>query len=120
MSRPKLTPQIAYNLARRLRAASGECDTRLEGAIVQDPWYAYKYAFYVLKAPWPEGEFAIVQDAETAYFYAHDLLKGPWPEAETVIAQDPQYARWYFDDVLKTPEDKARFKRVQRQVAKTK
>ena len=61
MSRPKLTPKIAYNLATALYAASGECDTRLESVIAQDTYYAYIYAADVIKAPFPEGEPAILR-----------------------------------------------------------
>ena len=49
MGRPKLTPEIAYNLAVRLYGASGECDTRLESVLSQDAEYAYLYAKNVLK-----------------------------------------------------------------------
>jgi hypothetical protein len=114
MIRPKLTPPIAYNLAKRLYEASGECDTRLESVIAQNPRLAYAYAMEILKGRFPKGEPRIVQDGGWAYLYAKDVLQGPFPEAEPVIAQDPDYARWYIEDVLKTPEDIARFKEVRR------
>ncbi len=44
MSRPKLTPKIAYNLAKRLHEASGEIDQRLEVAITKDLSWALLYA----------------------------------------------------------------------------
>ena len=90
MSKPKLTPQIAYNLAERLYEVTGERNARLESMIAQDRYYAYSYAV--------------------------DVLSGPFPEAEPVFAQDSYYARAYVRDVLKTPEDRARFKEVQKWV----
>ena len=114
MARPKLTPEIAYSLAWRLYAATGERDTRLESVIAQNPMWAYLYARDILKGPWPEAESMIAQDATWAYWYAKDILKSPWPEAEEVIAQDATWRCFYARDVLKTPEDHARFKEVQR------
>jgi lambda repressor-like predicted transcriptional regulator len=144
MPRPKLTPQIAYNLAKALYDASGECDTRLEAVIAQNSGWAYRYAKDVLEGPFPKGEPMISQEPEWAYAYARDVLKGPWPEAEfaiakypgeayryahyvlkapfpegeSVIAQDADWAYWYAHDVLKgRPEDIARFKKIQRRIA---
>lgn len=111
MSRPKLTPEIAYNLAMRLFKASGERDERLEAAIAKDPMRAGWYARYVLKGPWPKGEPAIAQDAYYAYGYASNVLEGPFPEAESVIAQDRIHARLY-KNLLRTPEDHTRFKEI--------
>jgi hypothetical protein len=44
MGRPRLTPKIAYNLARRLQEASGETDPRLESVIAKDSFWALLYA----------------------------------------------------------------------------
>ncbi len=93
MSRPKLTPQIAFNLAKALYDASGERDERLESVIVQDSYQAYRYAYGILKAP--------------------------WAEAEPVIARDKSWAKIYIRDVLKTRKDKDRFREVQRWVAQS-
>lgn len=84
--KPKLTPQIAYNLAKRLHEASGECDTRLQSVIAQDPQTAYWYAADVLKAPWPEAEGVIRED----FFYStyYDLFLGEGPKTpEKLILQ---------------------------------
>jgi hypothetical protein len=99
MSHPKLTPQIAFNLAERLYEASGERDERLEGVIAQDAWLAYLYAKDVLKGPFYEGEPVIAQDPQISYDYAKDALKGPFPEGEPAIAQDPQISYEYARDV---------------------
>jgi hypothetical protein len=115
MGRPKLTPEIAYNLAAALYRASGERDERLESVIAKEAQFAYQYARLVLKAPWPEAEPIIVQEPRPACFYATYVLKAPWPEAEPVIVQNPKYAMWYADHVLKTPEDIARFDEIWRQ-----
>ena len=100
MARTKLTPQIAHSLAVRLYAASGQCDTRLESAIAQDAVYAYRYAFSVLKSPFPEAEPVIAQNPEWAYRYAMNVLQGPFPEAEAVIAQNGYWAMRYATAVL--------------------
>ena len=115
-TRPKLTPEIAYNLAERLYKASGECNTRLESVIARSSYYAFSYAWHILKGPFPAGEPAIMQHSIDAYLYARDILKCPWPEAEPAIAQDTVYSHWYAREVLKTPEDHTRFKEVQRWV----
>jgi hypothetical protein len=86
VGRPKLTPEIALNLAQALHNASGERDDRLESVIAQDAWSAYWYAAIVLECPFPMGESMIAQNVGAAY--------------------------WYANNVLKTPEDRARFKKV--------
>ena len=135
MPRPKLTPEIAYKLARRLYEATGERNMHLESMIIQDPYVAYMYARRVLKAPWPEAESVIAQNPVWAYWYTRELLKdhrffdaepviaqdpgtacdyakyilkAPWPEAEITIAQDTGWAHLYVRDVLETSEDYAR------------
>ncbi len=114
MPRPKLTPQIAYNLAEALYNASGERDERLESVIAQDASWACYYAKYVLQSPWPEAAQVIAQDAYWAYEYARAILKTPWPKGEPAIAQIPIYEYLYTENVLKTPEDLARFREIQR------
>jgi hypothetical protein len=112
MSRPKLTPEIAFNLAVRLYDASGERDERLESVIAQDAQSACWYAERVLKGPWLEAESVIAQDPACAYRYALYVLRSPWPEAEPVIVQDPRRAYWYARYLLETPEDVARFQAI--------
>lgn len=87
MSRPKLTPEIAYNLAEALYAASGERDERLESVIAQAPEYACWYARYVLKGPWPEAELVIVQDSLYSYLYAKRVLKTSEDRARFEVIQ---------------------------------
>ncbi len=119
MSRPKLTPQIAYNLARRLYMVSGECDTRLESVIAQEGEWAYLYAKHILRGPWPEAEISLSKDPSWAYWYARDVLKAPFPEAEPAIAQDSGWTKEYLRKMLKTEEDRDRFREVQRWVARS-
>jgi hypothetical protein len=117
MVRPKLTPEIAFNLAKALYEASGGRDDRLESVIGQSPRYNFYYCRDVIKAPWPDFEKYLLQSAEYAYWYTRFVLDAPWPEAEPVIAQDAAFSSMYTSLVIKTPEDRARFKEVQRWVA---
>lgn len=87
MPRPKLTPEIAYNLAKLLYRASGERDTRLESVIAQRLLWAYFYAKFVLTGPFFAGEPVIVQDTINAHLYKN---------------------------LLRTPEDHARFEGIRR------
>mgnify|MGYP001578888224 CR=1 FL=1 len=129
MARPKLTPQIALNLAWRLYEATGERDERLENMIAQDrevayefvadvldfpegSQWAYWYAKNVLKAPWPEAESIIEASPRWAYEYAFRVLNGPFLKAEPEIAESSKWAYAYARDVLETDEDHARFKEI--------
>ncbi len=138
MDQPRLTPQVAYNLASALAIERDERDPRLEAVIAQDPVTALKYArfviggrwpeaesiimsdaglavgyaYYVLGGCWPEAEPTIAQYAGTAYDYAF-FVRGPWPEAEPTIARDSWYAYRYKKDVLDTPEDHVRFEEIE-------
>ena len=67
------------------------------------PEWAYWYARYVLKKPWPEAEEIIKTDPEWAYCYARDVLEKPWPEAEEIIKTDPEVAYRYARYVLGKP-----------------
>jgi hypothetical protein len=87
MPRPKLTPEIAYNLAIALYNASGERLPHLESVIAQDAW--------------------------AAFCYARNVLKESFPGAEPTIAQNTAWATAYASIILKTPEDRARFKEIQ-------
>jgi hypothetical protein len=117
LSRPKLTPEIAYRLAQKLYIASGELDRRLEVTLARYPFWACMYADYVLHGRFFEGELVIMSSPKYAYDYAREVIKGPWPEAEPVIAQDTEFARRYIRAVLKTTEDHDRFEDVQQWVA---
>ena len=67
------------------------------------PEWAYWYARYVLKGPFPQGEDTIATSAVWAYWYAKDVLKGPFPQGEDEIATSAEWACWYAIDVLKEP-----------------
>ncbi len=119
MGRPKLTPEIAYNLAVRLYTVSGERDIRLESVIIQDHDYAYLYSVRILLCPWPEAELIIARDPTWAYEYARYMLKGSFPEGEPAIAQRQDHARWYANNLLETDKDYARFRKIERQIAQS-
>ena len=72
-----------------------------EAAISFVAFYAYLYANYVLKGPFPKGEAAIATDAYSAYLYARDVLEGPFPKGEAVIAKDADHAQYYATVILK-------------------
>ena len=65
-----------------------------------DPVYAYRYAAYVVKGPWPEGEAVIAKKASTAFHYANSVLHARWIPGEAVIANDPDYAWRYAIDIV--------------------
>ncbi len=65
MPRPKLTPEIAYNLAKLLYRASSERDARLELTLARNPVWAYFYA-----------KFVLAQDSTHARLYKR-LLRTP-------------------------------------------
>ena len=72
-----------------------------EDVLAKDPEYAYKYAFLVLKKPFPKGEKAIATSPEYSFHYAYHVLKGPFKTGEHAIATDAYFAVWYAVDVLK-------------------
>jgi hypothetical protein len=74
---------------------------RYEDILAKDPGYAYKYAFLILKKPFPKGEKAIATSPEYAFNYALHVLKGPFKAGEPAISKDAYYAVWYAVDVLK-------------------
>jgi hypothetical protein len=60
-----------------------------------DPYQAHRYAQYVIKGRFPEGEATIAKDRHWAYEYAKNVIGGPWPEAEATIATHPCTAYLY-------------------------
>ena len=73
----------------------------IEQKIMQDPYWAYRYARDVLEERWPEAEPVIMKDPKSAYLYARSFFKGVgWPEAEKYIIKDPWSAFEYAKDVL--------------------
>jgi hypothetical protein len=63
--------------------------------IAKDTTLASDWAYYIIQAPFPEGEAAIAKDAYHAYKYASTILKKPFPAGEAAIAQDHKYALQY-------------------------
>ena len=68
-----------------------------------DPYFAYRYARYVIGGRWPEAEAAIATKPEWAYHYARYVIEGRWPEGEPAIATDPYWAERY---IKRFPEAK--------------
>ncbi len=97
--RPKLTPEVALQLAIALKASGGGRDQALESVLATDARVAYAYAMSVLSHVFREGEPAILTDPETAFWYAK-RFKGRWQEAEPVIASSPATAYEYAKQVL--------------------
>jgi hypothetical protein len=60
-----------------------------------DPYQAHRYAEYVIRGRFPEGEAAIATVPAPAYYYARDIIGGRFPEGEAAIAKDPPYAELY-------------------------
>ena len=64
-------------------------------AIARSPEYAYRYAKYVIKGRFPEGEKAIASNTTYAYHYAKDVINGRFPEGEKAIAKSAFYSYYY-------------------------
>ena len=67
----------------------------IEHIIKKLPYYAFLYAFYVIKGRWPEAEPYIKTRPFAAYSYARDVVKGQWLEAEPYIMKDPSSSHLY-------------------------
>jgi hypothetical protein len=85
------------------RLKNGDKDPILVKVVAKDPNYAYEYARFVLKSPFPLGEPIIAKHPVYAYHYARDVLKGPFPLGEPIIAKHTVYAYYYAKDILKGP-----------------
>lgn len=65
-------------------------------AAKNDPVGAYNVAI-AIKGRWPTGEPAILNDSFYSYMYARYVLKRRWPEAEPTIQKSNTFWRWYLD-----------------------
>ena len=86
-------PSIAWELAKTVAQKR-----KLEHLWAQDPKWAYWYAAYVIKKPWPPGEAAIAKDPSWAYYYAADIIGKRWPPGEAAIASNAEYAKEYQEE----------------------
>ena len=68
--------------------------------IKKNKYWAYMYAYDIIKGRWPEAEEVIKQDQRWAYSYAYNIIKGRWPEGEESIKQSPQWASLYAFHVI--------------------
>ena len=84
-----------------------------ESKIAQHPWFAFLYAWLVIKrfdkdnpdydrGRWPEAEKTIASHANAASRYAHEILGERWPAAEEVILRkEDSWAAWeYANNVI--------------------
>ena len=76
-----MTPRKAYFKCYE----QGSRNPELEPIILQDPYWSYCYARWVINGRWAEGEGVILQDPYWSYCYACDVIKGRWAEAEEAI-----------------------------------
>ena len=95
--RDQIVPERIYEIA-----MSGQKLTqRQEAVLAKSSKYAYRYAFNVLKKPFPAGEAAIAKDSDYAYLYAFNVLKKPFHAGEAAIAKSAYIAYEYARSVLK-------------------
>jgi len=94
-------PGLTFRYA--LEIAENKIKDEWEDIITKDPLYSYRYASFVLHAPFPKGEDAIATNAYSSYYYAYEVLKGPFPKGEDVIAKDPTFSYLYAANVLQKP-----------------
>ncbi len=143
VGQPKLTPTIAFTLAKMMFEEGVGQDSRLEAVIAndtlqsylyakevlrrpelvpqnilsritQEAYYSYVYAVNVLGCRWPEAEPVIAADPWWAYHYALRVLERPWLEAEPVIAKNDGVSWMYRNDVLHSQSDRKRFDEIRR------
>lgn len=58
---------------------------------VNRPDCAYKFARFIIRSRWPEGEPAIARSSRWACEYAIHVLNDRFPAGEPAIRNDPQY-----------------------------
>lgn len=68
-----------------------------------DYFYALKYADFVLRDRFPEGEPIIATNAKSSYGYAYSVLKGRFSLGEPIIATDDYCSYSYAVFVLHGP-----------------
>ena len=78
-----LTPQEAYTWLTQITPGCRNPD--LEKVIATDAYWAYEYAYCVLKGRFELGEPIIAKDPELAFNYAVDKIKYRWKIAEPII-----------------------------------
>jgi len=92
-----MTPKQAYCKALQ----QGKRIPKLEPIIIQDAYWSYRYALYVIEGRWELVELDISKDAYYSYCYAKHVIKGRWELGEAVISQNAEYSYWYAADVIK-------------------
>ena len=77
----------------------------LENLWTKSAEYSYRYALYILKDRFPQGEDVIATNAEFSYLYAAAVLKPRgiigFPKGEDAIATHARHSYWYAIVVFK-------------------
>jgi hypothetical protein len=99
---PRLTYLYAFEIVQ------DKIKDEWEDIISKDAECAYRYAFYILKGPFPKGEDAISKVSDYSYYYAEEILKGPFPKGEDAISRNDKlsymYAKFILEDRFKKGE----------------
>lgn len=85
-------PDFAYD---HLRNNDPNDQSAIQCILKKSPWNCFKYAAYVLKQRWPQGEHKIAELAISSYDYAKTVLKGSFKLGEPILAKDGYYAAAY-------------------------
>jgi len=93
----QMIPEEAYHKA----SALGKRIPELEGILIKDACFSYRYAFFVIEGIFILGEPAICKDALYSYWYAKDVIKGRFISGEAVISKNARYSYWYAKYVIK-------------------
>ena len=97
-----MTGQFAYELMLRRKDSGKEVSQDLEDAILEDPFYGFRYAQqYVGRSEKVENailSYVDEKNSNIALWYAQEVIKGIWTEAEPIIAKNKYNAFKYVRD----------------------
>lgn len=65
------------------------------------PYWAFWYAYNVLKHRWVEGEDIICRSPHFIYQYSKDVIRGPWLEGEEFLKKSRRYSYLYDRDIIR-------------------
>jgi len=97
-----MTPHQAYYKALKL----GKRIPKLEPIIIQDAYWSYRYALYVIEGKWEKAEPTISKDAQYSYYYAKYVIEGKLPDFmhNQMILNNNEYAKEYIKFISKNPD----------------
>ena len=97
-----MTGQFAYELMLRRKDSGKEISQDLEDAILEDPFYGFRYAQqYIGRSEKVENailSYVDEKNSNIALWYAQEVIKGIWTEAEPIIAKNKYNAFKYVRD----------------------